>query len=131
MKERRQFVRIPRKGLIKFREMHLPKSLISDDASFFTNISPGGILFESAYHLSLGTMLKLEIELKDWVRCLPDADKLPGGNSQPLRVLGEVVHCHELSPQSGYSIGIKFVNLDPRHQEALLKCLQDRAAQHE
>jgi hypothetical protein len=131
MKDRRHFIRIPRKGLIKFREMHLPRNLITDDASFYTNISPGGILFESAHYLGRGTMLKLEIELKDWDRCLPESARLPAGGAQPLRLLGEVVHCSEINPQNGYNIGVKFVNLDPRYQEALLRCLQNHAGQHD
>ena len=123
MKERRQFVRVPRRGLLRFRAINLPKELLDGDEAFYSNISAGGILFESAQPLELDTLLKLEIELRDWSRHLPDVTDRH--MNLPLKILGRVVHCEEVVPQSAYSIGIQFVGLEPKYQSAILQYLQD------
>jgi hypothetical protein len=122
LKERRQFIRVPKRGLLRFRAINLPKELLEGDEAFYQNISPGGIQFESAQPLACDTMLKLEIELRDWSRHLPDGDR---HMNLPLKLLGKVVHCEEVVPRAAYNIGIQFVGLEPKYQTALLQYLQD------
>jgi c-di-GMP-binding flagellar brake protein YcgR len=124
MAERRKFVRFSRKGLLKYRVLNIPKGLIRDEDGFYTNISGGGLLFESNKAFTSGTMLKLEIDLHDWARHLSDKAGQAYEN-QPLKILGEVVHCQELVPNHTYTIGVKFVGLDPKYQKAVIQYLED------
>jgi len=124
MTERRKFVRFSKKGLLTYRVLQLPKGLIRDEAGFYTNISGGGLLFESNTPLAVQTMLKLEIDLHDWAHHL--ADKAgPAYENQPLKILGEVVHCQEIVPNHTYTIGVKFVGLDPKYQKAVIQYLEN------
>lgn len=124
MKERRTFVRIPRKGLVRFREMNLPKDLWQGDETIFKNISGGGLLFESPRALVPGTVLRLEIELRDWSRFL-DSPEAANYNDQSLKLLAEVIRCTEVAPRAAYDIGVRFVSLDPRYQDAILQYLRE------
>lgn len=124
MKERRQFVRFPQKGLIKFREMNLPKKLVRGDETIYKNLSAGGILFESPSPVTSGTLLKLEIELRDWSRHIA-GDNAHQFENLPLKLLGEVVYCDEEVPGTTYNVGVKFVGLDPKYQKAILQYLRE------
>lgn len=124
MKERRQFVRVPRKGLVKFREMHLPQRQCGAEESIYKNISANGLLFESNRNLPIGTILAVQIELRNWARSLRKANTR-GFENLPLKVLGEVVRCEQLDSRSAFEIGIHFIGLDPEYQQAILELIQD------
>ena len=124
MKERRLFVRVPRKGLVKFRTMNLPKTLWRDDETIYKNISAGGLLFESPHALPLGTLLKLEIELRDWSRYVDQRAPAPY-TDLPLKLLAEVVRCAEVAPRAAYDVAVEFVGLDPKYQQAIVAYLDE------
>ena len=123
MTERRKFIRFSKKGLLTYRVMTLPQGLIRDEEGFYTNISGGGLMFESSAPFAARTTLKLEINLHDWARHLADKAGEVYEN-QPLKILGEVVHCQELVPNHTYTIGVKFVGLSPKYQKAVIQYLE-------
>lgn len=104
--------------------MNLPRQFTHPHESVARNISAGGILFESSRPVQKGEVLKLEIELREWSRRLGEAvsDQY---DDLPLKLLGEVVHCEEVTSGSVYHIGVKFVGLDPKYQKAILQYLRD------
>ncbi|MBP7866917.1 MAG: PilZ domain-containing protein [Acidobacteria bacterium] len=124
MNERRQYVRVPTREMVLFREMSIPKDLFAEDRATTRNISPGGIQFESPRNIPEGTVLKLQIELKNWARFLKGPEKARFANL-PLKILGEVVHCEKADGEEVYSVGVKFLGLDPWFQEAILTYLKE------
>jgi len=121
--DRRKFIRFPKKGLIKFREINLPKGLMREDESIYTNISAGGIMFEGTHHVDKGAVLKLEIDLRDWSKNIEDTGTRKFYDL-PLKILGEVVHCEEIVPDHTYNIGIEFVGLDPKYQKGIIEYIK-------
>jgi len=130
LSERRKFIRVPKKGLVRFRPINLPKTLLRQEESFYKNISAGGLLFESPRPIKIGTVLTLEIELRDWSRFQPPSEPATLRNGT-LKILAEVLHCEEIIAGNTYNIGERFVNLEHKFQEAILNYLADYLEQHD
>ena len=130
MTERREFFRFPKKGIIHFRVMNLPAGSLREEQSIYTNISGGGLLFETAASISPGTILKLEIELPGWSNLL-SAPGLASLDQNVLKVLSEVVHCREIIPNHTYHVGVKFVGIDAKHQQSIILCLERLSKDHD
>ena len=131
MSDRRKFIRVPKKGLVRFRPINLPKKLLlRQEESFYKNISAGGLLFESPRAIVAGTVLTLEIELRDWSRFQPPSEPVALRDGS-LKILGEVLHCEEIVADRAYNIGVCFVNLESKFQEAILDYLRDYLEKHD
>ncbi len=124
MKERRKFLRVPTRDTLRYREMAIPKDLFAENSAQARDMSPGGIQFESPKSIPQGTVLKLQIELKDWARYMnsPDSACFEG---KPLKILGEVMHCVKNAADGTYRIGVQFLGLDAKFQDAILNYLAE------
>ena len=83
----------------------------------------GGFVFESDKLFNVGDILRIELRISGWDKFLlaqPRAGKPEGGDR--LNVLGKVV-LSEMGIDSGYDIGVCFINLDNGRRELLLRHL--------
>ena len=124
MTDRRKFFRFPKKGIIRFRTLNLPAGSLKEEQSIYTNISGGGLLFETATYIPPETILKLEIDLPGWADELPPPG-LISIDKNVLKLLSEVVHCREIVPNHTYHIGVEFVGLDAKYQQAIILRLEN------
>lgn len=122
----RDFVRVPLRFLIHYREY--PASQFQPMSQDFKsrNISGSGLLVETNRAMDEGLLLEMTLRIPGWHRYRGDAMK-PDWKSVPetLTLLGMVVRCAEILPEEKYEIGIEFTHIDAGDRAALLKYLQD------
>jgi hypothetical protein len=122
--ERRQYIRVPHRSLVRLREVHLPPALLDEKEALSRDLSAGGVQVEASRPIPVGTRLSLELQLRDWARRMKEPEAA-GFENLPLKLLGEVIHCHEESDKGMYSVGIRFIGLDLKFQKALLQYLRE------
>ncbi len=95
--ERRKFHRVKKEFITYFEivESDLDVNLAGKMKS--QDISTGGMLFEGSTMLSMGSVLKLDLQVPE--------------NKKPLRVFARVVRLEEITEDIKYEIGVVFVNL--------------------
>lgn len=104
---------------VSFQEITFTKQP-ETGASVYKDVSGGGLLLHSVHPVQLGTLLKLEIRVPGWGRHLGHYGPLADVELRPLVAVGEVVRLEALE-ESGYEIGVKFLNVYPDDLSALLK----------
>ena len=106
MQERRTEVRIPAKINFGYEIIGATGVSKSKGNTFTKNISANGLLFESAKEISIGTKLKLSINL-------------PGAPAKILDLEGEVVRIARLISSGNYDIGMHFIDIPVASQEEI------------
>lgn len=94
--------------------------------AFTKSLSEGGILFESGTPFSLGSLLKLQIDIPGWEKYKAEFVKsdVPSGR-HPFVVLGKVVRVEDVGGGI-HDIGVVFLAVDSGHRFALKKYIQRR-----
>ena len=98
--------------------------------SVYGDISAGGLLLNSPRELPLETLLKLELRVPGWGKHQGRFGSAAEADLRPLVAIGKVVRVEHL--ESGdYELGVKFLNVYPDDQAALLKFIQASALAEE
>lgn len=117
--ERRQFRRIPLGASVAFQELSFSKEAQPEHA-VYRDVSGGGILLSSPRQLPLGTLMKVEIRLPGWGKHQNRFGPASEAELRPLVAVGQVVRVEQIEADD-YELGIKFLNIYPDDQAALLK----------
>ncbi|NTV72991.1 MAG: PilZ domain-containing protein [Holophaga sp.] len=126
--ERRNYRRIPGGATVGFQELSFAREP-EPATSVYGDISGGGLLLNSPRELPLETLLKLEIRVPGWGRHQNHFGPAAEADLRPLVAVGKVVRVEHL--ESGeYELGVKFLNVYPDDQAALMKFI-DAAAMAE
>jgi c-di-GMP-binding flagellar brake protein YcgR len=98
--------------------------------SVYGDISAGGLLLSSPKELSLGTLLKLELRVPGWGKHQGHFGPAHEQDLRPLVAVGQVVRV-ECLEAGDYELGVKFLNVYPDDQAALLKFIEASAPAEE
>lgn len=122
--ERRNYRRIPLGATVAFQELSFQGGTPTA-TTVYKDVSAGGLLVHSPREHPLGTLLKLEVRIPGLLRQNhfgPSADPDP----RPLVAVGQVVRVEQMD-EGGYELGVKFMNVYPEDQAALLKLIEASA----
>ncbi len=120
--ERRQFQRIPLDAQVAFQEISFSKEGESGSSSY-RDVSGGGLLLSAVTPIPLGTLLKLEARIPGWGKHQHAFGPSHELDQRPLVAVGQVVRV-EAMDDGTYELGIKFLNVYPDDQAALLRFIQ-------
>jgi c-di-GMP-binding flagellar brake protein YcgR len=123
--ERRKYRRIPMGATVGFQEITFAREA-EPATSVYGDISGGGILLTSARDYPLGTLLKLEIRVPGWGKHQGHFAPAHEQDLRPLVAVGQVVRVESLE-EGDFELGIKFLNVYPDDQAALLKFIEASA----
>ncbi|BDU75126.1 PilZ domain-containing protein [Mesoterricola sediminis] len=127
--ERRQYRRIPMGATVGFQEISFAREP-EPATSVYGDISGGGLLLNSPRALPLDTLLRLELRVPGWGKHQNHFGPVQDFDLRPLVAVGQVVRVERL--ESGeYELGVKFVNVYPDDQAALLKFIEASAPAEE
>ena len=127
--ERRIYQRIPMGATVGFQELTFSREP-EPSTSVYGDISAGGLLLNSPRELALETLLKLEIRVPGWGKHQGHFGPAHEADLRPLVAVGKVVRVEHL--ESGeYELGVKFLNVYPDDQAALLKFIEASAPAEE
>jgi c-di-GMP-binding flagellar brake protein YcgR len=127
--ERRIYQRIPMGATVGFQELTFTREP-EPSTSVYGDISGGGLLLNSPRELPLETLLKLEIRVPGWGKHQSRFGPVQDSDIRPLVAVGKVVRVEHL--ESGeYELGVKFLNVYPDDQAALLKFIAASATAEE
>lgn len=127
--ERRNYRRMPMGSTVGFQEISFTREL-EPSTSVYGDISAGGLLLNSPRELPLETLLKLEIRVPGWGKHQGHFGPAHEADLRPLVAVGQVVRVEHL--ESGeYELGVKFINVYPDDQAALLKFIEASAVAEE
>lgn len=121
-RDQRQFHRISEDVVIETRKIEYPIKQAGQHG-LGRNISAGGICFVSPTAFTPGDLIGLEIRLTGWQRhkqsyaTVIDDEKAMA----PLSAISRVAWCHQRLNQTGYEIGVTFVDIYPDDYQALQK----------
>ena len=127
--ERRTYQRIPMGATVGFQELTFTREP-EPSTSVYGDISGGGLLLNSPREIPLETLLKLEIRVPGWGRHQSHFGPAHEHDLRPLVAVGQVVRVERLE-SGGYELGIKFLNVYPDDQSALMKFIEASAAAEE
>lgn len=123
--ERRNYRRIPLGATVAFQELSFHGGTPTA-TTVYKDVSAGGLLVHSPREHALGTLLKLEVRIPGLLR--PNHfGPAPEPDARPLVAVGQVVRLEQLD-EGGYELGVKFMNVYPEDQAALLKLIEASAA---
>jgi c-di-GMP-binding flagellar brake protein YcgR len=117
--DRRQYQRIPVGATVTFQELTFSRDTESSE-SVYRDVSGGGLLLSSQREQPLGTLLKMEIHVPGWGKHQNHFGPVHELDQRPLVAIGQVVRVEAMDDGS-YELGIKFLNVYPDDQTALLK----------
>ncbi len=120
--ERRQFQRIPLDAQVVFQEIAFSREVTSASSSY-KDVSGGGLLLSSPREHPLGTLLKLEIRLPGWGKHQHAFGTVQELEQRPLVAVGQVVRVEAIEDGT-YELGIKFLNVYPDDQAAMMRFLE-------
>lgn len=123
--ERRHYQRIPMGATVAFQEITFTKEADPAQGDYL-DVSGGGLLLSSPREVSLGTLLKLELEVPGWGRHQNRFGPVQDLDMRPLVAVGQVVRVEALE-NSQFELGIKFLNVYPDDLAALLKYIEASA----
>lgn len=123
--DRRQFKRIPLGASVSFQELTFEREAPPAQCRYL-DVSGGGLLLSSPTQIPLGTLLKLEIRVPGWGRHQNRFAFSENPDQRPLVAIGQVVRVEALE-EGDYELGIKFLNVYPDDQAALLKFIDAHA----
>jgi len=123
--DRRTYRRIPMGATVGFQELSFSTEPEAS-TSIYGDISAGGLLLTSAKEQSLGTLLKLEVRVPGWGKHQGHFGPAHEQDLRPLVAVGQVVRVEQLET-GDYELGIKFLNVYPDDQAALLKFIEASA----
>ncbi len=127
--ERRNYRRIPMGATVGFQELTFAREP-EPATSVYGDISGGGLLLNSAREMPLGTLLKLELRVPGWGKHQNHFGPSHEADLRPLVAVGQVVRVEQLD-SGEYELGVKFLNVYPDDQAALLKFIEASAAAEE
>jgi len=117
--DRRQFQRMPLGASVAYQEITFAKTA-EPEQSVYRDVSGGGILLSSAKEVPLGTLLKVEIRLPGWGKHQNRFGPASESELRPLVAVGQIVRVEQMEA-GDYELGVKFLNVYPDDQAALLK----------
>ncbi|MCD4780383.1 MAG: PilZ domain-containing protein [Candidatus Omnitrophica bacterium] len=130
--ERRKYIRIPSQNILylkKFsvRDLTVDKRIERKIEAITKNLSVGGVLFDSDIKYSLGSLLKIELNLPGWEKFKNEFYRFDKtSRSEPLIVLANVVRLEVIIPEKSYEIGVCFSAIDTGHRWALMKYINSK-----
>jgi c-di-GMP-binding flagellar brake protein YcgR len=107
---------------VGFQELTFAK-VPEPSTSSYGDISGGGLLLNSQREFQLGTLLKLEIRVPGWGKHQARFGPVQDADLRPLVAVGQVVRVERLD-SGDYELGVKFLNVYPDDQAALLKFIE-------
>ena len=123
--EKRQFVRIDLKNLVKVEEYQIGGDKEKQINSLVKNISAGGLLFTTNHKFEIGALIKLDVNIPGWSKHKVEFLKENRlALSDPFVALATVVRVEVLEFNKEYEIGACFVNIYPDHLDALMKYIE-------
>lgn len=123
--ERRQYRRIPMGATVGFQELTFTREPEPATTSY-GDISGGGLLLLSPREVALETLLKLEVRVPGWGKHQNHFGPAHEADLRPLVAVGKVVRVEHLE-NGEYELGVKFLNVYPDDQAALLKFIEASA----
>ena len=120
--DQRKFHRISEDVVIEAKKIEYPMTE-EGQRGVGVNLSAGGICFTGPTAFNPGDLIGLEIQLAGWQRhkrsysAVIDDDQALA----PLTAVSRVAWCKERLDQSGYDIGVTFVDIYPDDYQALQK----------
>ena len=91
----------------------------------YKDVGGGGLLLETAEPYSLGTLFKVTFDLQGWQKYYPGFLKFDQtSRSEPITVIGQVARVEELG-EGNYEIGLKFLNIDERDREGIVRFIEE------
>jgi c-di-GMP-binding flagellar brake protein YcgR len=120
--ERRNYRRIPLDATVTFQELSFSKAAEASH-SVYRDVSGGGLLLSSPREYALGLLLKLEIRVPGWGKHQNHFGPVQDADQRPLVAIGQVVRVEALEDGT-FELGIKFLNVYPDDQAALLKFIE-------
>lgn len=128
--DQRNYSRLPKEVSVAVAKLEYPLPENVGEAATLKNIAKGGICFVVANHYELGTRLSLKINLKGWRRYVKSVasiidDSAGTVTTTPLTAIAEVVWANLAPDDSGYEIGVKFLDIYEDEYNALKKYLEN------
>lgn len=123
--DRRNYRRIPMGATVGYQELSFSTEPEAA-TSVYGDISAGGLLLTSPKELPLGTLLKLELRVPGWGKHQGHFGPAHEQDLRPLVAVGQVVRV-ECLEAGDYELGVKFLNVYPDDQAALLKFIEASA----
>ena len=129
--DNRDFPRLPKEVSVTITKLEYPFSTEADESGVLKNIAKGGLCLAVANPYESGSRLSLKINLKGWRRYLKSVTAIVDDSAgtvatTPLTAIAEVVWMSP-SPDGGYEIGVKFLDIYEDEYNALKKYLENMA----
>jgi hypothetical protein len=124
---KRVYSRIPSRFAITATKLEYPLVETANVSATSKDVAEGGISFVSSYNYEPNTLVSLKIELKGWRRHAKTVQAIVDDTvaKAPLTAVVEVVWSKELPEDSGYEIGVKFINIDKDDYKTFQKYLEN------
>ncbi|OQX23549.1 MAG: hypothetical protein BWK80_25365 [Desulfobacteraceae bacterium IS3] len=123
--EQRRFSRICKEIPVEVSELSYPVSLEPGEKCLCKNIGAGGICFRVSEEYKPKTLLSLKISIPGWQGYKkPFSFIVDISSKRPLTAIGEVAWSRKLSDDTGYDVGIRFVNIYEDDYAALMKYIE-------
>ena len=128
--DQRNYPRLPKEFSVAVAKLEYPLPENEGEAAILKNIAKGGICFAVANQYEPGTRLSLKISLKGWRRYVKSVasiidDSAGTVTTTPLTAIAEVVWANSVPNESGYEIGVKFLDIYEDEYNALKKYLEN------
>ena len=114
MKERREYIRLGDSLKIMYKIISPPGA---QRGGYTEDISGGGIRFSLDHYLKVGTVVELSLSIPE--------------QESPIQATGEVVWLREKKDMKApYSVGIKFIKIDPFERGKILNYIRRRVTEN-
>lgn len=125
-KNQRQFDRIDKNFHIDISPLSYPLPKNAEEEGICKNISCGGIRFAVSKHYNPETLLSLKMKIMGFDGYKKPYSRIVDIAAQShLTAIGQVVWCEKSPDNSGFEIGVRFVNIYEDDYRALQKYLKD------
>ena len=123
--ERRNYKRLPKESRVVYKIVEYSSQEKELKEARYKDVGGGGLLLETAEPYSLGTLFKVTFDLQGWQKYYPGFLKFDQtSRSEPITVIGQVARVEELG-EGNYEIGLKFLNIDERDREGIVRFIEE------
>jgi c-di-GMP-binding flagellar brake protein YcgR len=128
VKERRQFLRIPKESKVTYHELKYPSFESDIRNTSMKNLSAGGVLFRAKEKIDVGIILEIDITAQGWEKHHPGFLKVEATSiSKPITAIGEVIRSEEILKNKEYEIAVKFINIYEDDLKALTGYIEKKS----
>lgn len=111
MSEKRDFLRVPKEAPVEVSELTYPLPERDECTVLGKNLSCGGICILATSEYKPGTVLSLKISLAGFHGFKKKTMVIDTSSIAPLTVIGEVVWCMMGTDETGFEVGVKFLDI--------------------